>query len=190
MSLADGHHPVPPGKLAVIVTWLEMARPADPPPAPLDLAPETLAPDAYRALFRAVGAEFLWQSRLRMADAELSDLLAEPDRSLRVPRMDGRPAGMLELVDHGDAVELAFLGLIPGARGAGLGRALMATAQALAFARADRLWLHTCTLDDPRALPFYRAAGFTPTHRTVELFDDPRATGLLPPDAAPGVPIL
>ena len=53
-----------------------------------------------------------------------------------------------------------------------------------------RVWVHTCTLDHPRALGFYRAAGFTPYKRTVETFDDPRVTGALPADAAPHVPRL
>jgi hypothetical protein len=27
---------------------------------------------------------------------------------------------------------------------------------------ASRVWLHTCTLDSPRALPAYQARGFVP----------------------------
>ncbi|MBV9333836.1 MAG: GNAT family N-acetyltransferase, partial [Candidatus Eremiobacteraeota bacterium] len=53
-----------------------------------------------------------------------------------------------------------------------------------------RFWLHTCTLDHPGALAFYRRTGFTPYARKVEVFDDPRYLGLTRADAAPGVPIL
>jgi hypothetical protein len=52
------------------------------------------------------------------------------------------------------------------------------------------VWLHTCTLDHPSALGFYRAQGFTPVGRTIETFADPRVLGVLPPDAAPQVPLL
>ena len=53
-----------------------------------------------------------------------------------------------------------------------------------------RVWVHTCTLDHPSALGFYRAQGFTAIARTVETFADPRITGLLPVDAAPQIPLL
>jgi hypothetical protein len=52
------------------------------------------------------------------------------------------------------------------------------------------VWLHTCTLDDVAAIPFYRRNGFVPYKREFEIFDDPRITGLLPADCAPGVPLL
>jgi hypothetical protein len=54
----------------------------------------------------------------------------------------------------------------------------------------ERVWVHTCTLDHPHALGFYRAQGFVATARTVETFPDPRLTGLLPADCAPQVPLL
>jgi hypothetical protein len=50
--------------------------------------------------------------------------------------------------------------------------------------------VHTCTLDDPRAVAFYTAQGFAPAARFVEVFRDPRIAGLLPPDAAPLHPLI
>ena len=50
--------------------------------------------------------------------------------------------------------------------------------------------MHTCTLDDPRALGFYIAQGFAATGREIELLDDPRLTGLIPRDCAPHVPLI
>ena len=47
--------------------------------------------------------------------------------------------------------------------GCGLGRHLLTCAVEVAWAiGASRVWLHTCTLDDPAALPNYLARGFTP----------------------------
>ena len=66
-------------------------------------------------------------------------------------------------------------------------------AQALAFAwrkDVERLWVHTCTLDHPTALGFYRRHGFVPYKRTIETFPDPRLLGVLPADAAPHIPCL
>ena len=62
---------------------------------------------------------------------------------------------------------------------------------ALAWSRPiRRLWVHTCTLDAPEALPFYLRSGFAPYARKVEVYDDPRLAGVLPPAAAPQVPII
>jgi GNAT superfamily N-acetyltransferase len=60
-------------------------------------------------------------------------------------------------------VEIAYFGLLPEFLGRGLGRYLLTEAATRAFdLGASRVWLHTCTLDDPAALPNYRARGFEP----------------------------
>jgi hypothetical protein len=48
-----------------------------------------------------------------------------------------------------------------------------------------RVWVHTCTLDGPQALPFYVSQGFVPYARAVEVFPDPRLADVLPGDVAP-----
>jgi hypothetical protein len=53
-----------------------------------------------------------------------------------------------------------------------------------------RLWVHTCSLDHPRALGFYLRSGFKPYKRAVEIADDPRLKGYLPLAAAPQMPPL
>ena len=57
-------------------------------------------------------------------------------------------------------------------------------------AGVERVWVHTCTLDHPKALDFYRAQGFEPYARAIETFADPRLAGLLPADVAPQIPLL
>jgi hypothetical protein len=65
-----------------------------------------------------------------------------------------------------------------------------AIARAWARPGLRRFWLHTCTLDHPRALAFYIRSGFVPFRYQVEIMPDPRLDGTLPADAAPGVPII
>jgi hypothetical protein len=63
-------------------------------------------------------------------------------------------------------------------------------AQSIAWAAPiERFWLHTCTLDHPGAIAFYRRSGFAPYKLGVEIADDPRLTGALPRDAFPDVPV-
>lgn len=192
-----GLTPVPDDRIATIVTHLEMRdrpKPAPIPPAPLRLAPwKAPAPDAYRALFRRVGEPWLWFSRLAMDDAALTAIIHDPAVEVyAVTDPRGVEVGLLELDFRSPPdCELAFFGLIPALTGKGLGRWLMAQAKALAWRKGvTRFWVHSCTLDSPAALGFYRKSGFVPYRREVEIFADPRLAGLLPPDAAPHVPML
>lgn len=174
-----------------------MLAPPAPAPQPLPggfaLAPvDRIGIEAYRALFRKVGADWLWYSRLFMADAELAGILRNPDVDIRIVRRADEDVGILELdFRQPGACELSFLGLTADCTGQGLGRALMAQAIALAWARPiRRMWVHTCTYDHPHALGLYIKAGFRPCAVRVEVQADPRLTGHLPRDAAPQVPII
>ena len=187
--------PVPDGQLAAVVTYLEMTSPPDTPvPAgSLRLRHVTRPePEAYRALFRKVGAPWLWFSRLAMADAELEAIIAHPQVELFEVTAVEPVVGMLELdfrIAH--ECELAFIGLVPELAGQGHGRWLLAEALRLAWREGiKRVHVHTCTLDHPAALAAYRRAGFTAWKRAVERFPDPRLTGVLPADAAPQVPLV
>src|SRR5690348_1760763 len=95
------YDPVPGTDLAAIVTFLEMReRPATEVPAStLDLQRiQNPTPERYRALFRLVGAPWLWFSRLTLDDAKLSEIIADPKVELYVALDgNGRDVGMLEL---------------------------------------------------------------------------------------------
>jgi GNAT superfamily N-acetyltransferase len=189
---------VPAGQIATIVTCLEMTAPPAPAlpvksalklerwTAPFDL-------DRYRALFRAIGQPWLWRGRLVLDDEALAATLDAPGLEVHVAtRRDGTPQGLLELDFSTEGqCELAYVGLVPELTGRGHGGWLMGHALKRAW-REDitRVWVHTCDLDHPGALAFYQRYGFRPYERLVEIYADPRASGLYPADTAPGVPLL
>ncbi len=196
MILPDGYSDVPPGKIAAVVTHLEMReRPTLPPDPQGDWTlrrVERPGLDWYRDLYRRVGAEWLWFSRLRMSDAELAAILHAPRVEVQALAHDGRDEGLLEL-DFRDAgqCELVFFGVTAKLIGSGAGRFLMNRALARAWAPdVTRVWVHTCSLDHPKALAFYQRAGFRPFRRQVEIADDPRLDGTLPRDVARRVPVI
>lgn len=195
---ATGFQTVPPGKVAAIVTSLEMLAPpaaaakAAPPAGVRLRAVERPALDWYRRLFRRVGEDWLWFSRLRMDDAALAAIIHDPAVAVHVLERGSDEIGILELdFRAAEACEIAFFGVVPAMVGQGVGGYLMREAIDRAWARPiRRLWVHTCTLDHPAALPFYRRAGFRAYEQQVEIADDPRVRGELPRSAAPQIPIF
>lgn len=196
MLIPDGYHDIPPGKVAMIVTHLEMRAPAATKgialPEGLTFCP--LQPDVarYRDLIDRVGSDWLWFSRQRMDDAALQAIINDPNVRIHTIERDGKDEALLEMDfrDPGDC-ELAYFGLTPDLIGTGAGRYLMDQAIRLAWARdISRFHVHTCTIDSPQALDFYVRSGFTPYKRQVEVADDPRLTGLLPETKGPHVPII
>ena len=165
-------------------------RAATPPPAGVTLERvDRMAPDEYRMLYDAVGRAYAWRDRLAWSEATLRRHLDDPAVLLWRLRISGEPGGFFELHRrapeigaaalpigagppvagaNGQWVELAYFGLIAAAQGQGLGRWLLGRAIDAAWSEgADVLWLHTCTLDHPAALPNYRARGFTPVAEEV-----------------------
>lgn len=193
----EGYSPIPPGKVANVVTFLEMrTRPAQLPGLPeLPLSLVRLGPQnlhIYRRLFREVGEDWLWVSMLEIGDDEVCDILAHPLMETYALRDGDRDIGLVELDFRvtGEC-EVVYFGVIKDAIGKGTGRLLMNQAIAKAWAQPiDRFWLHTCTFDHPAAMGFYQRSGFKPYKLMVEVHDDPRLMGLLPKTAAPHVPLL
>ena len=124
-----------------------------------------ITPAEHRALYRAVGERWHWRDRNAWPDARLAAYLARPSVSVWECRVGDDVAGYFELErDDAGAVEIAYFGLLPSFTGRGLGKAMLTRAAEEAFALgATRVWLHTCTLDSPQALPNYTARGFEET---------------------------
>lgn len=193
MSLSD----VPAGKIAAVVTSLEML--ARPPLRPerdgLALTLERVPrPDLawFRTLFRKVGEDWIWFSRLTMPDDELAAIIHDPKIEVSVLKSGTEDVGLLELDFRvAGECELSFFGLTAPFVATGAGRFLMNRAIALAWSHPiSRFWVHTCTFDHQDAIAFYVRSGFRPFRIQVETCDDPRLTGVLPRSAAPHVPLI
>lgn len=195
--LADGYHDVPRGKVATVVTTLEMRHKADirpiTPPAGWELVRHE-APTVpwYRALFRAVGQDWLWFGRTLLDDAALAAIIEDDKVHIYTLQKDGVDGGLLELdFREPGQCELAYFGLTRPLIGTGAGRFLMNEAIERAWAQAiTRFHVHTCTLDSPQALAFYRRSGFVPINQKIEIADDPRVAHGYDRLLGPHVPIF
>ena len=193
--MRDGYTDLPPGKIAAVVTSLEMCTAPNAPPAPTmsGFAVRRVSQpdlDWYRRLYRLIGEPWLWFSRLRLSDDELRAVIHDPAVDVFALSYAGGDHGLLESDRRRfPDIELSFLGVTPALIGKGAGRALLAHSLPLAWEhKPQRVWLHTCTSDHPGALAFYVKAGFVPYKRAIEISDDPRVTGEMPRNAAPHIP--
>jgi GNAT superfamily N-acetyltransferase len=155
-------------KIEVVRTYLEMTDPgasrAVPSPDPSARVEKLTGCPAsfFRYLYVEVGRNYHWVDHLGWKEDEWRARLASPAVSLFLLTLAGAPGGYFELEQHKDAsVEIAYFGLLPEFLGRGLGKYLLSQATEAAWAlEPTRVWLHTCTLDDPAALPNYLARGF------------------------------
>lgn len=167
--MSDRGHWIP---IEVTQTFLKMeARPAfDRPSAPLGPPLALMRAQAppnwwFLTLYTAVGAAHHWTDKTDWSDADLTEYVSAPSRTIYTLMRDGWPAGFFVL-DQGAAgvTFLDYFGLVPEAVGTGLGTYLLKTAILTAWDMADTqtLEVDTCTIDHPAALPLYQKLGFAP----------------------------
>ena len=118
----------------------------------------------FRQLYRDVGGPYHWRDRNFLADDTLHAHFLQPHIQLWVMYYGDDPAGFFELQRHEDqSVEIVYFGIASAFFGRGLGKHMLTRAVEQAWALGgNRVWLHTCTLDSPSALPNYLARGFGP----------------------------
>jgi|SRR5579871_866143 len=119
-------------------------------------------PELNRFLYTAVGGAWYWIDRLAWTYPQWQDYLNRPELETWIGYVEGNPAGYFELERQPEEnVEIAYFGLLPQFIGKGFGGRLLTRAIARAWeGNARRVWVHTCTLDGPTALPNYLARGF------------------------------
>jgi len=148
-------------------TYLEMLAPSaavvEPPRHDIEvLQVDRPTPEFYRQLYRSVGAAYNWVDRLVMSDEELRAIIHHERTDIRILHVAGKAAGYAELDRRTDNhIELVYFGLFNHYLGQGLGKFFLNWIVRRAWSHAPaRLWLHTCDLDHPGALPTYLKAGF------------------------------
>jgi GNAT superfamily N-acetyltransferase len=152
----------------VVRTYLELrspeqlraARTAD--PHVRFVRRESVGVEQYRRLYRAVGDQWHWHDRNAWSDERITSYFASPNVYLWECLVGNESAGYFELARGADeSVEVVYFGLAAPFIGRGLGKAMLTRAAEEAWALGpSRVWLHTCTLDSPHALPNYKARGF------------------------------
>jgi hypothetical protein len=146
----------------ITVTYLQLSDAARirPPahPAPRELGTRVVSDHARnRQLYARVGAEYSWIDRLVWSDRQWRAWASRVETHLVEWR--GNTIGYFELEPEPRATKIAIFGLLSGYHGRGLGGHALTWALERSLALRPRVWLTTCSLDAPSALPNYRARG-------------------------------
>lgn len=146
---------------------------------------EIPCPELNRFFYTAVGGDWYWVDRLNWTYQQWFDYLDRPGVETWVAYVSGTPAGYFELeVQPESNVEIVYFGLLPRFIGRGLGNYLLTVAIKRAWQlRVSRVWVHTCSLDHPRALKNYQAQGFQIFKKEISYMDLPKKTPGPWPDA-------
>jgi GNAT superfamily N-acetyltransferase len=169
------------GATAVVVTDLEMLdirdlRPAAQPallPGPPAVLRHVEPPDAALSArcYERVGGQWTWVDRLAWTTQMWQGWVDAAGHEQWVVQVGDELAGYFELApDLAGSVEVAYFGLTAGFVGRGLGGWLLTQAlrRAWQLPSVRRVWLHTCELDSPAALPNYLARGMRICGSSVE----------------------
>ncbi len=115
-----------------------------------------------RFLYQLIGADWEWKSKLSWSDQQWKALVESENHRTWMAYLSGSVAGYFELSKDESDVEILAFGLAPPFIGKGFGGYFLSYAvkSAWSWEGAERVWLHTSSLDHPRALPNYEAGGF------------------------------
>jgi ribosomal protein S18 acetylase RimI-like enzyme len=101
--------------------------------------------------------------------------LERPEVEVWIVYLGGAIAGYVELERQPEeSVEIVYFGLLRQFMGRGIGGILLSDTVERAFRTgAQRVWLHTCSLDSPKAMENYQARGFKLFNEETALEDVP-----------------
>jgi len=151
----------------VTITHLEMVAPGQLKPKP-SADPHFWVGEATvkqwefnRFLYLLVGHDWSWNDKKIWTERQWKKYAEADNLRTFAAYFEGSVAGYYEMRwDDAKGIEIAIFGLAPKFTGRGFGAALLTHALEEAWrANPLRVWLHTCSLDHPHALPNYQARG-------------------------------
>ncbi len=133
------------------------------------------SPELGRFLYTAVGRTWHWSDRLSWPYSKWLAHLERPEVEVWIVYLGGAIAGYVELERQPEeSVEIVYFGLLRQFMGRGIGGILLSDTVERAFRTgAQRVWLHTCSLDSPKAMENYQARGFKLFNEETALEDVP-----------------
>jgi GNAT superfamily N-acetyltransferase len=112
--------------------------------------------------YKNIGKNHKWIDRLAWTENQWIDYVSNKNVKTYVFKLKTDLAGFFELISHSEKkeVEIAYFGLLEEFQNKKLGSYLLSEAIQKSFKdNANRVWVHTCSLDHKNALNNYIARG-------------------------------
>jgi len=112
-------------------------------------------------LYKHIGKKYRWIDRLHWDQKKWSDYLNKPNIKTFVLKEKENLIGFFEqIIENNYNFEIAYFGILEEYFGKKYGKYLLSEAiKNSFFQNAQRVWVHTCSLDHKNALSNYQARG-------------------------------
>ena len=115
--------------------------------------------DLNKFFYKQIGKKHQWVDRLTWQDKNWIDYVSNQNLKTFVLLMNNEYIGYFELIFDKTDCEIAYFGVLEEFIGKGYGGFLLSKALTIAFQKANRVWVHTCSLDHPNAIKNYKSRG-------------------------------
>ena len=115
--------------------------------------------DLNKFFYKQIGKKHEWIDRLIWQDKNWMDYTSDKNLKTFVLQNNNDLVGYFELIFNGNDCEIAYFGILEEYIGKGYGGFLLSEALRIGFKNAERIWVHTCSLDHPNAIKNYKSRG-------------------------------
>jgi len=115
--------------------------------------------DLNKFFYKQIGKKHQWVDRLVWQDKNWMDYISNKNLKTFVLQKDNDLVGYFELILNNNNCEIAYFGILEEFIGKGYGGFLLSEALRIGFKSANRIWVHTCSLDHPNAIENYKSRG-------------------------------
>ena len=115
--------------------------------------------DLNKFFYKQIGKRHQWVDRLIWQDKDWLKYISNENLKTYIFKRENDLVGYFELIFNNNDCEIAYFGILEEFIGKGYGGFLLSEALKIGFKRANRIWVHTCSLDHPNAIENYKSRG-------------------------------
>ena len=109
--------------------------------------------------YKQIGKKHQWVDRLVWQDKNWMDYVSNKNLKTYILQKEEDLIGYFELIFNNNDCEIAYFGILEEYMGRGYGGFLLSEAIKIGFKNANRIWVHTCSLDHANAIENYKSRG-------------------------------
>ena len=115
--------------------------------------------DLNKFFYKQIGKKHQWVDRLIWQDKNWIEYVSNKNLKTFILQKNNNFVGYFELLFNKNECEIAYFGILEEFFGKGYGGFLLSEAIRIGFKNANRIWVHTCSLDHPNAIENYKSRG-------------------------------